>query len=96
MIVPEDPPGFVVRTELRKAASNNGFRLEQGIEHGWLRFGSTTAQVTIWIAGASQKGPWLLSVDRPEINAEIGFPPIANTSGPGAATFSTKQKFGNI
>jgi hypothetical protein len=88
VIRPEDPPGFVVRTELRKAASTEGFRLEQGVENGWLRFESTTARVTIWIAGASQNGPWLLSVDRSEIGAEIGFPPIANTSGPGLTTFS--------
>ena len=32
MIVIEDPPGFVVRTEAQKAASDNGFRIERGIE----------------------------------------------------------------
>lgn len=88
MISPENPPGFVVRTELRKAASTNGFRLEHGIENGWLRFGSTTARVTIWIAAVSQNGPWLLSVDRREVSSEIGFPPVVDASGPGAATFS--------
>jgi hypothetical protein len=30
MIAPEDPPGFVVRTEAQKAAWDNGFRLETG------------------------------------------------------------------
>jgi hypothetical protein len=35
----ESPPGFIVRTEAQKAASNNGFRLERGIENGWLRHG---------------------------------------------------------
>jgi len=34
MIAPEDPPGFVVRTEAQKAAWDNGFRLEQGVESG--------------------------------------------------------------
>ena len=29
MIAPEDPPGFVVRTEAQKAAWDNGFRLER-------------------------------------------------------------------
>jgi hypothetical protein len=38
MIVPELPPGFVVRTEAQKAAWDNGFRLERGLEHGWLRY----------------------------------------------------------
>lgn len=88
MIEPENPAGFIVRTEAQKAASNNGFRLERGIENGWLRFESTTAQVGIWIAGASKEGPWLLSVDRPEVSGEIGLSLAANSSGPGAGTFA--------
>ena len=87
MISPEDPPGFIVRTEATKAASNNGFRLEQGIENGWLRFASTTVRCEIWIAGASTSGPWMLSVDRPEVGAEIGPQSLSPTSGPGAVTF---------
>ena len=51
MMVPEDPPSFVVRTEAQKAAWDNGFRLERGVESGgWLRYGSTTARGEIWIA----------------------------------------------
>jgi hypothetical protein len=88
MIRPEDPPGFVVRTEAQKAASNNGFRIERGIEAGWLHFGSTTTQGEIWIAGGSKDGPWLLSIDRPEVSAEIGLPPTLAASGPGVATFA--------
>lgn len=88
MIAPEDPPGFVVRTECQKAAANNGFRLERGVEKGWLRFGSTTAQVAIWISGASKKGPWLLSVDRPEVSAELNLSPEPETPGPGIASFA--------
>jgi hypothetical protein len=38
MITPENPPGFVVRTEAQKAAWDNGFRLEQDIEHGWVHY----------------------------------------------------------
>jgi HNH endonuclease len=88
MIAAEEPPGFVVRMEAQKAASNNGFRLERGVENGWLCFASTTAQVAIWIAGASKDGPWLLSVDRPEVRAEIGLLPASAASGPGVATFA--------
>jgi hypothetical protein len=52
MMTPEDPPGFVVRTEAQKAAWDNGFRLERGVESGgWIRSGSTTARGEIWIAG---------------------------------------------
>ncbi len=88
MIWPEDPPGFIVRTEAQKAASNNGFRLERGVENGWQRFASTTAQVAIWIAAASKDGPWLLSVDRPEVSAETGLSPASDSVGPGVATFA--------
>jgi len=34
MLAPENPPGFVVRTEAQKAAWDNGYRLEQGLDEG--------------------------------------------------------------
>ena len=86
MVQPENPPGFVIRTEAQKAASDNGFRLERGTEAGWLRFGSTTAYGEVWIAGSSASGPWLLAVSRPELAAEIGMTPTS-ASGPGVAVF---------
>ena len=86
-IVPEDPPGFVVRTEAQKAAADNGFRLSRGVENGWLRFGSTTAQGDVWIAGVSPTGPWLLALDRAEVAAEIGAAATALVNGPGVAMF---------
>lgn len=88
MIAAENPPGFIVRTETQKAASNNGFRIERGVDNGWLCFASTTAQVTIWIARASKDGPWLLSVDHPEVSAEFGLSPASDSLGPGVATFA--------
>jgi len=88
VIQPEDPPSFIVRTEANKAAAANGFRLEHGIKGGWLSFGSTTAQVFIWMAGASKNGPWLLSVDRAEVCAEFNMSPAADSVGPGVATFA--------
>jgi hypothetical protein len=87
MIAPQDPPGFVVRTEAQKAASNNGFRSERGTEAGWLKFESTTVRGAIWIAGISTGGPWLLSVGRREVAAEIGLLPQSQNIGPGAETF---------
>jgi hypothetical protein len=83
----QDPPGFVVRTEAQKAASDNGYRLKGGIEGGWLRYGSTTAPGSIWIAGASDRGPWLLSIDHSGVAAEIGAMPGSPEPGPGLATF---------
>jgi hypothetical protein len=88
MIAPENPPGFIVGTEARKAASDSGFRLTGGIDDGWLRFTSTTARVVVWIAGVSKDGPWLLSVDRPEVTAEIGISSVVDLQGPGTASFA--------
>ena len=59
MTAPEDPPSFVVRTEAQKAAWDNGFRLERGIENGgWLRYGSTSANREIWLAGVEALSTW--------------------------------------
>jgi hypothetical protein len=87
MAAVEDPPGFVVRTEAQKATWDNGFRLERGVEKGWLRYASTTAPGSIWIAGASDQGPWLLSLDHSGVAVEIGALPASPTPGPGHATF---------
>ncbi len=89
MIATEDPPGFVVRTEAQKAAWDNGFRLERGVEPGgWLRYGSTTAHGEIWISGVSPRGPWLLSIDHSGVAAELATTPRSPFLGPGLATFS--------
>jgi hypothetical protein len=88
MIQLQAPPGFVVRTESQKAAWDNGYRLERGIESGWLRYGSTTAPGSIWIAGVSEHGPWLLSLDHSGVAAEVGTFPASPTRGPGLATYS--------
>jgi len=87
MSVPVNPPGFVVRTEAQKAASDNGYRHERGIERGWLHYASTTASGSIWIGGASEHGPWLLSLDHSGVAAEIGSLPASPVPGPGIATF---------
>jgi hypothetical protein len=91
MIAPENPPGFVVRNEARQAAEYNGYRLDRGTENGWLHYGSTTAPGSVWIAGVSKHGPWLLSVDHSgaaaELRAELGAGAAAPIQGPGLATF---------
>jgi hypothetical protein len=88
MIAPENPPGFVVRTEAQKAAWDNGFRLDRGTESGgWLRYGSTTARGEIWIAGVPPRGPWLLSIDHLGVAAELAILQPSPLPGPGLATF---------
>ena len=85
-MTPETPPGFVVRTEAQKAAWDNGYRLERGIEGGWLRYASTTAPGDIWIAGAAPHGPWLLSIAHRGVAAELEGA-CGDISGPGFATY---------
>jgi hypothetical protein len=87
MISPEDPPGFVVRTEAQKATWDNGYRLGRGVESGWLHYASTTAPGAVWIAGVSSHGPWLLSIDHSGVAAEIGALPASPVGGPGLITF---------
>lgn len=72
----ESPPTFVVRTELHKAAFDNGFRIELGAESGWLHYRSTTAPGDIWMAAASKNGPWFLAVGLSAIAAELGTAPL--------------------
>jgi hypothetical protein len=93
MTGPEDPPGFVVRTEAQKAAWDNGFRLDRGLERGgWFRYASTTADGEIWIASGSPRGPWLLSIDHPGVEAELAALPPSPLAGPGLVTF----EFGSL
>jgi len=86
-IAPEDPPGFVVRTEAEKVAWDNGYRLERGSAGAWLHYASTTARGAVWIAGASPQDPWLLSIEHSGVAAEISALPVSPVVGPGLATF---------
>jgi HNH endonuclease len=86
MIAFEDPPGFIVRTEAQKAAWDNGYRLERGMERGWLNYASTTAPGAVWIAGGPH-GPWLLSIEHSGVAAEISVLRVSTIIGPGLVTF---------
>jgi hypothetical protein len=84
----ENPPSFVVRTELQKAAFDNGFRIDQGTDSGWLHYHSATAPGEIWLAGVSARGPWLLSLSLDAVALEAGLPAAEGTPTRGAATFA--------
>jgi hypothetical protein len=84
----ESPPGFVVRTEAQKAAWDNGYRLDRGLDGAWLHYASTTAPGAVWIAAMSAQGPWLLSIDHSGVAAEIGALPVSPVAGPGLVTFA--------
>lgn len=86
MTLSDFPLSFVVRTEAQKAAWDNGYRLERGIEAGWLRYGSTTAPGDVWIAAGSPSGPWLLSVAHHGVATELAAAG-SDTVGPGVQTW---------
>lgn len=84
----ESPPGFVVREEAHKAAYENGFRIDLGVQDSWLGYRSSTARGDIWLARAAGQGSWLLSVSHAGVAAELGQLSIENIAGPGFATFA--------
>ena len=92
MITVESPPGFVVHTNIQKAAFDNGFRLDRGIDAGWVHYGSTTSQGDVWLAATSSQGPWYLSLNHSGVAAELKNYLTAVEGGPGISTFSFKTE----
>jgi len=82
----ELPQGFVVFTECRKAAFQNGFRRVLGPSEGWAYFQSTTAKGTLMLAGGGQTGPWYLALDHSGVISEINLQPT-DLPGPGLARY---------
>ncbi len=81
------PQPFVIREECEKAAWQHGFRRALGETEGWAAFESTTAQGTLWLAAASDQGPWFIALDHPGVIAELSLP-FANIAGPGGVRFT--------
>lgn len=81
----EAPQSFVTRQECDKLAFDNGFRRTHEELDGWRRYGSTTAQGSIWLAHDGS-GNWLLSIDHAGVLAEIGLE-AEDFDGPGLAGF---------
>lgn len=81
----EAPQSFVTQQECDKIAFQNGFRRTYGEADGWRRYGSTTAQGSIWLAH-EDAGSWVLALDHAGVMAEIGFEPV-DLDGPGIARF---------
>ena len=82
----ESPQGFVVSTECRKAAFQNGFRRVLGPSKGWAYFQSTTAKGTLMLAAGGPKGPWYLALDHSGVISEINLQP-ADLPGPGLTRY---------
>lgn len=95
-MVLENPPSFVVRTELYKAAFDNGFRIELGQESGWLHYRSTTAQGDIWLAAGSKDGPWFLVVGVDAVATELGLAPVTASVTDSSAPAGTEYSFHTV
>lgn len=80
------PQSFVVGTECRKAAFQNGFRRDLGAMDGWARYASTTAKGSIYLAAATDAGPWYLALDHAGVVGELGLP-RKELAGPGIARY---------
>jgi hypothetical protein len=85
----QSPPGFIVRTEAQQAGWDHGFRLERGINGGWIGYASTTARGEVWIGAAGDKGPWFLALTHPGVIAEFGPPTAPAAIGRQAWVFAT-------
>ncbi len=81
------PQPFVIREECEKAAWEHGFRRALGEKDGWTAFESTTAHGTLWLAAASEQGPWFLAIEHPGAIKELHLTPT-DLTGPGAARYS--------
>lgn len=86
----ETPQSFVVSQECQKVAGQNGYRRPLGESKGWARFGSTTAQGTVWLAARGQEGPWFLALDHVGIVEELG-QARADLPGPGLARYDCQS-----
>lgn len=81
----ETPQSFVTGHDCDKVAFEHGFRRAAGEAEGWRRYGSTTAQGSIWLA-SDGAGKWLLAIDHAGVLSELGLEPEP-IDGPGLARF---------
>lgn len=84
----ESPPGFGVQSAAQQAADSNGFRIERGVEGGWIKFRSATAPGAIWIGGAGPHGPWFLAIEKSSVAREFADQTEQGLAGPGALRLS--------
>ena len=87
MVAIETPQSFTVSQECQKAAWENGYRREMGEDEGWVRYGSTTAHGTVYLASSGPQGPWFLALDHTGVIEELHLP-IAEMPGPGLSRYA--------
>ena len=87
MTMIESHQSFVISQECQKVAWQNGYRRALGEADGWVRYGSTTAKGTVWLAAGGHDGPWFLALDHLGIVEDLNLPK-ADMPGPGLARHS--------
>lgn len=83
----ESPQSFVTGHACDKLTFENGYRHELGEVGGWRRYGSSTAQGSIWLARVMGGGDWLLALDHAGVIGEMDIP-CAAIEGPGLARYA--------
>lgn len=68
----QNPPSAVIKIEAEKAAFDNGYRIKEGVQNGWLHYRSTSVPGEIAIASISDHGPWHLKVIHDATVHELG------------------------
>jgi hypothetical protein len=83
----ENPQSFIVSQECQKVTWKCGFRRPLGVADGWARFGSTTANGSVYLAATGKHGPWYLAIDHAGVVEEVG---LSGTelAGPGIARYA--------
>jgi len=67
-----NPPSTTIKIEAQKAAFDNGYRIEHGVQKGWLHYRSSSVPGEIAIGGESDSGPWHLKVSYDPVVREFG------------------------
>lgn len=94
MTVPTSLP-IVATTILQKAAADEGFDVDRGEEHGWLRFEST--QTPVAIALTARDTDWGLAVSVPAVATELAAEAIPlNATPTGMAAAFTGSDIGAL
>jgi hypothetical protein len=86
LVVIQSPQSFVISQECQKVAWQNGYRRALGEADGWARYGSTTANGTVWFAAGGHDGPWFLALDHLGIIEDLNLPK-ADMPGPGLVRY---------
>lgn len=85
-MIPQSPQGYIVATECKKTAFDNGWRIDKGETGGWLHRASATAPGSVALASEGSDGPWALAVESEAVINALDWLRSA-IPGPGTARY---------